>query len=324
MKKWLKKYFIPHEGNNHKPHILRWEAGLFTLAIILVIELFFLVQVFIFSPGSEFFATILKSVLVEETNISRGKDSVSLLTENLLLDAAAQAKADDMARKGYFSHVSPDGSEPWYWIKNAGYDYGYAGENLAINFIDSEDVVRAWMDSPKHRENILNNNFKEIGIGVSRGLYDGKEAVFVVQMFGSRVLALNVPIETRKNETILPISPTTTLPEETAVVAVKGAEISPKIENKGSDQNQVSRTESGLSAAAKNILERVISSPRTLANYLYLIIGTIIVLALTLKIFVKIKVQRPKLIINGILLLMIIASAMAFNYYLFLAQAAIF
>lgn len=309
MKKWLKKYFITHEGNNHKPHILRWEAGVFVLAIILAIELVLLAQVFIFSPGSEFFATILKNVLIAETNINRKQDNTSLLAENSLLDIAAQAKADDMAKKGYFSHVSPDGSEPWYWIKEAGYDYSYAGENLAVNFSDSEDVMKAWMNSPGHRANILSGNFKEIGIGVSSGLYNGKEAVFVVQMFGSRVFTVIAPPAA---PVVLPAASTT--PEEMAVT-VKGAEISPV---------QVNDAGGNFPATTGNIMEKIISSPRAFVNYLYVIIGTIIVLALVLKIFVKMKIQHPRLIINGALILLIIASVMTFNYYLFLAQAAIF
>ena len=61
-------------------------------------------------------------------------------------------KAQDMATLGYFAHVSPDGKTPWYWIEKVGYDYQYAGENLAINFSDSKDVTNAWMASPLHKE----------------------------------------------------------------------------------------------------------------------------------------------------------------------------
>jgi hypothetical protein len=89
-----------------------------------------------------------------------------------------------MAEKGYFSHTGPDGAQPWKWFREAGYRYEYAGENLAVNFNESEDVVNAWMKSPTHRANILKHDFTEVGIGVATGTYKGKEAVFVVQFFG--------------------------------------------------------------------------------------------------------------------------------------------
>lgn len=104
---------------------------------------------------------------------------------NDLLSAAAQLKANDMAAKGYFAHVSPDGKTPWYWIDKVGYSYDYAGENLAVNFIDSADVSNAWMASPTHRANILNPVFKEVGTATAVGTYKGRNAIFVVQLFGT-------------------------------------------------------------------------------------------------------------------------------------------
>ena len=101
-----------------------------------------------------------------------------------MLARGAQLKADDMASKGYFSHTGPDGSAPWKWFQAAGYRYEYAGENLAVNFNESEDVVDAWLKSPTHRANIMKANFTEVGIGVATGTYKGKEATFVVQFFG--------------------------------------------------------------------------------------------------------------------------------------------
>ena len=75
-------------------------------------------------------------------------------------------------------------------MEKADYDFVYAGENLAINFEDSSEVSSAWMNSPKHKENILNGNFTEIGIATEKGFYNGKETIFVVQMFGSPKKAL--------------------------------------------------------------------------------------------------------------------------------------
>jgi uncharacterized protein YkwD len=88
-----------------------------------------------------------------------------------------------MAAKSYFAHVSPEGVKPWHWLDVAGYRYDYAGENLALNFTDSQDVADAWMRSPTHRSNLLKSAYTEIGTGVATGTYQGSEAVFIVQLY---------------------------------------------------------------------------------------------------------------------------------------------
>lgn len=129
-------------------------------------------------------AAVISSSLVDLANSDRVSASVNRLKVNPVLERAAQAKADDMASKGYFAHNSPDGTTPWHWFAVVGYEYAHAGENLAIDFFESADVEKAWMNSPLHRANILNNEFTEIGIATARGMYNGHETTFVVQMFG--------------------------------------------------------------------------------------------------------------------------------------------
>jgi len=119
------------------------------------------------------------------TNRDRTTANVKELKVNPLLEKAAQAKADDMAARGYFAHNTPEGLSPWYWLNEAGYKYVFAGENLAVNFNDSNDVQRAWMNSKGHFLNILNPRFTEIGIATSTGVYKNRIAVFVVQFFGA-------------------------------------------------------------------------------------------------------------------------------------------
>lgn len=130
-------------------------------------------------------AAILPAVVATLTNSQRATDNLSELNVDPLLTKAAQAKAEDMAKKSYFSHVSPDGTLPWFWILKEGYLFRYAGENLAVNFEESEDVVDAWMASPSHRINIMKPQYTDIGIGTATGTYMGETAVFVVQMFGT-------------------------------------------------------------------------------------------------------------------------------------------
>jgi uncharacterized protein YkwD len=130
-------------------------------------------------------AAVVRSVIVERTNENRTQHADGALRVSPVLQVAAQRKAEDMARKGYFAHMSPDGVTPWYWFGQAGYRFTHAGENLAVRYMDSEAIVRAWMNSPGHRANILNASFTETGIGIASGMYKGKSTVFVVQFFGT-------------------------------------------------------------------------------------------------------------------------------------------
>ncbi len=130
------------------------------------------------------FPTVFPSVLVELTNNQRSQNQLNTLKISPLLQMAAQMKADDMAKKGYFSHNTPEGKTPWYWIKKAGYRYLSAGENLAVKFSESENVETAWMESALHRANILSPKYTEIGVATAKGIYKGQETQFVVQMFG--------------------------------------------------------------------------------------------------------------------------------------------
>lgn len=159
------------------------------LKIILAILLLFLGISFLvpsFREGTvDSISAIYGSVLVNLANKSRIEANVSELKVSPLLEKAAQMKADDMAAKGYFAHNTPDGKTPWYWFEQAGYKYKYAGENLAVNFEDSDEVQTAWLNSRGHFLNIINPKYTEIGVATSTGIYKGREAVFVVQMFGS-------------------------------------------------------------------------------------------------------------------------------------------
>ena len=141
-------------------------------------------NVFAGASARDYLAAVLPTDIVTLTNLERGFNNVSVVKENNLLSQAAEAKARDMAANSYFAHVGPGGKEPWAWLREADYAYASAGENLAVRFNESEDVVRAWMASPSHRENIVKRSYTEIGVGVAQGTYKGAPATFVVQYFG--------------------------------------------------------------------------------------------------------------------------------------------
>lgn len=106
-------------------------------------------------------------VLLAETNGIRTSHHEAALQINDKLTAAAQAKANDMAQRNYWAHVTPDGQQPWAFITGAGYDYEAAGENLAYGFGTSDQVITAWMNSAEHRANILNGVYQDVGFATA-------------------------------------------------------------------------------------------------------------------------------------------------------------
>jgi uncharacterized protein YkwD len=104
--------------------------------------------------------------LLEETNQRRADNDAGELLLNESLSAAARSKARDMAEKDYWSHETPDGKQPWYFIDRTGYQYSQAAENLAYGFNSSKDTVNGWMNSPQHRKAMLDNNLSEVGFGI--------------------------------------------------------------------------------------------------------------------------------------------------------------
>jgi len=196
LRKKLKNFFIPSLQNELRPYSLRYGTLISIIALSVIIELAFYAYVNVAFKQNELLGNIISSiqstvadvlpeVIIEQTNSERLKNGEKPLTTNSALILAAKMKAEDMATRGYFSHEGPDGSRAWDWMKKADYNFSFAGENLAVNFFDASDVVKAWMKSPTHRENILNNDFTDIGIAAVRGTYEGHDTVFVVQMFGA-------------------------------------------------------------------------------------------------------------------------------------------
>ncbi|MFT5037005.1 MAG: hypothetical protein ACI9VM_000577 [Candidatus Azotimanducaceae bacterium] len=189
MRSHLKNFFIPHEGNDYRPHSLQKVAVLGMAALVLLSFAFANVQSRVWVQSQWLVSTILPAVIVDLTNIERADASLIQVRRNGSLDQAAQRKAEHMAANQYFAHHSPDGISPWHWFSQVGYNFVHAGENLAIYFTDSDEVMQAWMNSPSHRANIMNDTYTEIGIGTASGMYQGAQTVFVVQLFGTPAAA---------------------------------------------------------------------------------------------------------------------------------------
>lgn len=153
-------------------------------------------------PQKEIPQTILTSLnVIVWTNTERAFNGLPLLKENEKLKAAAMAKLNDMFLKQYFNHVSPEGFDSAYLMKNAGYEFIVSGENLAMgDFEDDKKLVEAWMNSPGHRANILNPRFEEIGVAVARGIFENMEVWLAVQEFGLPLSACPQPEPALKNQ----------------------------------------------------------------------------------------------------------------------------
>lgn len=103
------------------------------------------------------------------------------LMVNPLLQMAAEAKARDMAEKGYFSHTGPDGKTPVIWVREAEYDFDMLKEEISIQ--TNGESSNEWFTSAEFRNHILNGNFTEIGSGSADGYFNGKPATFFVHFF---------------------------------------------------------------------------------------------------------------------------------------------
>lgn len=122
----------------------------------------------------------METEVVRLVNIERANNGLAPLKENWELSRVARFKSNDMITKNYFSHTSPTYGDPFKMMTSFGLKYSYAGENIAMGQKTPKEVVQAWMNSPGHRSNILNKNFTEVGVGVSK---DTNGAPYWTQMF---------------------------------------------------------------------------------------------------------------------------------------------
>ena len=310
---WLKKHFIPHEGNQHRPHALRSSSVRSVAMLVIFLELFlFLLPTLTRINLTGGVATVLPAVLANLTNEERQEKNLNTLVVNPLLNKAAQMKAEDMASKSYFAHTSPEGKTPWYWIIQVGYKYQYAGENLAMNFSDSKDVTKAWMNSPTHKANIVKGSYTEFGTGVATGVYQGRQTIFVAQVYANPLPIVLAPAPTPK----LPLKKVAQVPvpkKETKNVLGEEAEsvISKDTGDAGTKEDIVKNTPVDSPTFTQNLL----ASPRNTTNVILYIIFGLISFALLLYIFIKMRNHHKDLITNGLVMLSIVGVVFVANYY---------
>ncbi len=180
--------FHPRRSNNHRPKVLHPEALSYFAVIALVFSVVLNTSPQYFRPLEKvlgYASNISVDQVISFTNTERAKQGLQEVVFSDVLTQAAAAKGKDMFANQYWAHTSPAGKEPWAFITEAGYSYRVAGENLARDFSASDQVVAAWMASPTHRANIVNDRYTEIGVAVVDGTLDGVATTLVVQMFGA-------------------------------------------------------------------------------------------------------------------------------------------
>lgn len=124
---------------------------------------------------------------LREINLLRAEKGLDFLNYNSKLSQAASDKAKDITEHNYFDHVSPTGKKAWDFILQDGYEYKYAGENLAIDFKNVEDATIAWKESPSHYANIISPKYTDFGFAQLSGVVQGKETTVYVEIFATKV-----------------------------------------------------------------------------------------------------------------------------------------
>lgn len=151
-------------------------------------------------------SNITPEEIIDLTNKEREAAGVGKVEADPALTQAALAKASYMIAKNFWAHTAPDGTEPWKFVTDAAYQYRYAGENLARDFASSESAVKAWINSPSHKENLLSTRYQDIGVAVVKGELDGVQTTLVVQFFGTKMGGSGTLSRTK-------VQPETTIPK---------------------------------------------------------------------------------------------------------------
>jgi hypothetical protein len=219
---YLLHLILPRKSNNFKAKLLHTSYLLFLTLLVVGIQFAINVSASNKIAILGYSANISPDEVIRLTNEKRAQNGLTELKYDPVLAKAAMAKGTHMLNYDYWAHVAPDGTEPWYFFNQAGYEYKYAGENLARDFSNPKDAVEAWMASPSHRENMLSDKYSDIGVAVVEGDMNGADTTIIVQLFGTRMgqTAPSIPVvsaqeknKITKPETVLPQKTEPTQPE---------------------------------------------------------------------------------------------------------------
>lgn len=194
----MKLAFVPHHANQYRPHLIRRYGIAALLVVIIGVQVGYNYSTTGTVLGDK--AAISTDTLLTDTNAERAKNKLPPLALDGKLSQAAFLKAKDMLAHQYWAHTAPNGATPWQWFSEAGYNYSYAGENLAKNFHSADAVTAAWIASPEHEANIVDEHYTQVGFAVVDGALSGKETTLVVALYGAPADA-TLPVAAISNET---------------------------------------------------------------------------------------------------------------------------
>jgi uncharacterized protein YkwD len=139
----------------------------------------------------------LESEVLTGLNSVRAQHGLKALRKSSALASAAYAHSEQMAKAGYFSHNSKNGETFWKrvrrYYKQGNFHFWAVGENLLWSSpaVDAQGAIAMWMNSPEHRANVLDRNWREVGLAavhvtVAPGVFNGLEVTIVTADFGTR------------------------------------------------------------------------------------------------------------------------------------------
>ncbi len=378
-KKLLKDYFIPHSGNCHKPKFLHPKSLITIALVVLLIKAATVGFLLLSYPQGARVSSQIVSRVLELVNADRTEAGFGALAVNQALAASALAKADNLIANDYFAHTCPEGRKPWDWIDRGQYQYLFVGENLAMNFTTADSVHAALMNSPSHKQNILNDRYNDVGIAMVSGQINGRQTNVLVQHFAARnnphaaiaaikdssagttreaalpppapdiereetesALAAQEKIAVLKKEA-LPLPPPPPSIAEVpmaseflpAVNLISQNHIGGREENIApeliSDMEQINPAAANISpneALEKNLVTRVLSVANPVdeklvltskrvkyANYIFLSILTLVIIALIINIIIRVEIQHKHVIARTLALILFISSMIFFKFH---------
>lgn len=321
--------FVPNEKNCFLPQALRSQYLFWYGAGLLMIKIA-LVSLILVLPSTEIFSAITADRLISLINQARQVKNLSALTLNTSLNSVADLKVNDMLAKNYFDHTSPAGISPWYWFKQIGYNYLYAGENLAMGFTESDAVFQAWMNSPSHRDNILNPNYQEMGLAVKSGQIKDHSDTLAVLVFGKRQTSSpkkSVAPTTPAKTPIVKSTPTVSAKPSNvpSPTALKTTPLSSATSSNAPSRSPVALAEQTATFSSSPSIKpennsmalavKIAYAPRVLGAFtsksdeifksLYLYFTLFLAIALLVNIFVKIRIQHWPTIIATTLIIIL-------------------
>lgn len=202
--------FIPHAGNQYRPHALhpRRTVGyaisfLAMKGVLLALVAALPLGIFAAPEAVEIQAQEL-AALVDRTRIDSG---LPPLYTDARLARSATAKTKDMIERQYFAHVNADSNGPEFFAAQEHYPYSIVGENLAMGFASASAVLDAWKQSPTHARNLSDPLFADAGLGIMSGTFRGAPTIFITQHLGRPRSA--PPIPSAPTDTVaVPTTPT--------------------------------------------------------------------------------------------------------------------